>query len=195
MKRIKETIIVEGRYDLNTLKQCVDAHIIETSGFGIFNDDEKRKLISMLAQKNGVIVLTDSDGAGFVIRNYLKGAIKNGVIKHAYIPEVEGKERRKKEASKSGLLGVEGMSPSVILDALRKAGATFEDETSPKRAGVTKQDFYLCGLSGGDASSAKRRKLAEKIGLPSLLGANALLDAINIILTREEFETVVREIE
>lgn len=195
MKRIKETIIVEGRYDLNTLKQCVDAHIIETSGFGIFNDDEKRKLISRLAEKNGIIVLTDSDGAGFVIRNYLKGAIKKGVVKHAYIPEVTGRERRKKEASKSGLLGVEGMSPEIILDALRKAGATFEDEVPQKRSGVTKQDFYIYGLSGGASSAAKRRKLAGKIGLPSLLTANALLDAVNIILTKEEFESIITEIE
>ena len=137
MKKIRETIIVEGKYDLNMLKQCVDAHIIETSGFGIFNDCEKRKLIEMLAEKNGVIVFTDSDGAGFVIRNHLKGVIRNGTVKHAYIPEIKGKERRKNVPSKAGLLGVEGMTKDVILSALRNAGATFEDEPLLEMAGIT----------------------------------------------------------
>ncbi len=194
MKRIKETVIVEGRYDLNTLKQCVDAHIIETSGFGIFNDSEKRRLITMLAEKNGIIILTDSDGAGFVIRNYLKGSINKGVIKHAYIPEIEGKEKRKKAASKAGLLGVEGMSPEVIVNALLRAGATFEDGEVRKEPGITKQDMYFCGLSGGEDSAKRREKLAKKIGLPTLLSANALLEAINIVMTKEEFEKAMSEI-
>lgn len=190
MKRIRETIIVEGRYDVNTLKQCVDAHVIETSGFGIFNDSEKRRLIEKLAKKNGIIVFTDSDGAGFVIRNYLKG-IASGAVKHAYIPEIEGKERRKASASKAGLLGVEGMSREIIIEALRRAGATFEDEPQKTSAGLTKQDMYALGFSGGADSARKREELAKLLDLPHLMTANALLCAINMIFTREEFENAV----
>ncbi len=191
MKRIRETIIVEGRYDVNTLKQCVDAHIVETAGFGIFNDKEKRKLIEMLAEKNGIIIFTDSDGAGFVIRNHLKGLVKKGVVKHAYIPEIEGKERRKASASKAGLLGVEGMTAEVIIESLRRAGATFEGGERELRAEITKLDMYELGLSGGANSAEKRGKLAEKLGLPKLMSANAMMQAINMIFTREEFETAV----
>ncbi|MBQ2839920.1 MAG: DUF4093 domain-containing protein [Oscillospiraceae bacterium] len=187
MKRIRETIIVEGRYDANTIKQCVDAHVIETSGFGIFNNAEKRKLIEMLAQKRGIIVFTDSDGAGFVIRNHVKSAVKGGCVKHAYIPEIEGKERRKTAASKAGLLGVEGMTPEIIIDALRRAGATFEDEPERESAGITKQDMYEIGLSGGTDSASKREELAVLLGLPRLLSANAFLAAVNMIFNREEF--------
>lgn len=188
MKRIRETIIVEGRYDVNTLKQCVDAHIIETSGFGIFNDAEKRRLIEMIAEKNGIIVFTDSDGAGFVIRNHLKGIIHKGIVKHAYIPEIIGKERRKMSPSKAGLLGVEGMSREIIIDALRRAGATFEDEKKKELAGITKQDMYVLGLSGGENSAYMREKLAVLLGLPKLMSANSMISAINMIFTREEFE-------
>ncbi len=194
MRRIKETIIVEGRYDLNAIKQCVDAHIIETAGFGIFNDEEKRRLISILAEKNGIIILTDSDGAGFVIRNYLKGMIKKGVIKQAYIPEVCGKERRKAAVSKAGLLGVEGMTPKVILEALARAGATFSDGETREFARITKQDFYFSGLSGKEDSAKRRRELAKKLGFPAIMSANALLEAINLVLTKEEFENAVSEI-
>lgn len=193
MKHISETIIVEGRYDVNTIKQCVDAHIIETSGFGIFNDREKRKLIETIAQKNGIIVLTDSDGAGLVIRNYLKGSIR-GVVKHAYIPEIEGKEKRKNEASKAGLLGVEGMRPEIIIEALKRAGATFDDSLNKSFGGITKQDMYALGLSGGAESAIRRERLAKKLDLPTKLSANALLDAINLIFTREEFESATEEI-
>lgn len=194
MKRIRETIIVEGRYDVNTLKQCVDAHVIETSGFGIFNDKEKRRLIQMLAEKNGIIVFTDSDGAGFVIRNHLKSLAAKGVVKHAYIPEMAGKERRKAVASKAGLLGVEGMSPEIIIEALRRAGATFEGETGKMCANLSKQDMYEFGLSGRDNSAEKREKLASVLGLPHLMSANAMLSAINMIFTREEFEEAVRRL-
>ncbi len=194
MKKIRETIIVEGRYDVNTLRQCVDAHVIETSGFGIFNNTEKRRLLEILAKKNGIIILTDSDGAGFVIRNYLRGAIKAGNVKHAYIPEISGKERRKTTAGKAGLLGVEGMSTEIILESLRRAGATFEDEDRKPCGVITKQDMYEAGLSGGKNSAFLRRRLAEKMNLPSLISANALLAAINIIYTREEYESRLKEI-
>ncbi len=194
MMHIKETIIVEGRYDINKLKQCIDAHIIETAGFGIFNDKEKRELIATLAKKNGIIILTDSDGAGQVIRNYLKGAISEGKVKHAYIPEISGKERRKTESSKAGFLGVEGMPEEIIINALKVAGATFDDEEVRESAMLTKQDMYFYGLSGGEDSANRRKKLAKKLNLPSLLSANALLDAINMIFTREEFEKAVEEL-
>ncbi len=194
MKRIRETIIVEGRYDVNTIKQCVDAHVIETSGFGIFNDKEKRRLIERLAEKNGIIVFTDSDGAGFVIRNHLQGVVREGTVKHAYIPEIVGKERRKASASKAGLLGVEGMSREIIIEALRQAGATFEDEPKKCSAGITKQDMYAAGLSGGVNSAEKREKLADVLGLPRLMSANAFLSAINMIFTRDEFEEAVNKI-
>ncbi len=194
MKHIRETIIVEGRYDINKIKQCIDAHIIETAGFGIFNDKEKRELIATLARKNGIIILTDSDGAGQVIRNYLKGAISEGSVKHAYIPEISGKERRKTEASKAGFLGVEGMPEEIIINALKAAGATFDDEETRPSAMLTKQDMYFYGLSGGEDSASRRKKLAKKLNLPSLLSANALLDAINMIFTKEEFEKAVSEL-
>lgn len=194
MKRIRETIIVEGRYDVNTLKQYFDAHIIETSGFGIFNNEEKRKLIEKLAEKNGIIVLTDSDGAGLVIRNFIRGAVKSGSVKHAYIPEIEGKEKRKTTASKAGLLGVEGMSREIIEESLRQAGATFDDGEIRKSSDITKQDMYFAGLSGNAESAVKREKLAKLLGLPKLMSANALLAAINMIYTREEFETAVSKL-
>lgn len=194
MKRILETIIVEGRYDVNTLKQYFDAHIIETSGFGIFNNKEKRELIRRLAEKNGIIVLTDSDGAGLVIRNFIRGAVKSGTVKHAYIPEIEGKEKRKTSASKAGLLGVEGMSRSVVEEALRRAGATFADEEARTASDITKQDMYFAGLSGNADSAIKREKLAKILGLPSLMSANALLAAINMICTREEFENAISKL-
>ena len=194
MKHIKETIIVEGRYDINKLKQCINAHIIETAGFGIFNDKEKRELIATLAKKNGIIILTDADGAGQVIRNYLKSSISEGCVKHAYIPEISGKERRKTEGSKAGFLGVEGMPEEIIINALRAAGATFDDEERRESAMLTKQDMYFYGLSGGEDSANRRKKLAKKLNLPSLLSANALLDAINMIFTREEFEKAISEL-
>lgn len=194
MRRIRETIIVEGRYDVNTLKQYFDAHVIETSGFGIFNNEEKRKLIEKLAEKNGIIVFTDSDGAGLVIRNFIRGAVKSGNIKHAYIPEIEGKERRKTTASKAGLLGVEGMSREIIEEALRRAGATFDDGEVREASGLTKQDMYFAGLSGTAESAVKREKLAKLLGLPGLMSANAFLAAINMIYTREEFETAVSKL-
>ena len=195
MKCVKETIIVEGRYDANMLHQCVDAHIVETSGFGIFNNVEKRKLIEMLAEKNGIIVLTDSDGAGFVIRNHLNSIVGKGKIKHAYIPEISGKEKRKATVSKAGLLGVEGMTREIIIDALRRAGATFEDESPRESAGITKQEMFELGLSGSANSAEKREKLAKMLDLPSIMSANAFLSAINMIYTKDEFYLATKKLE
>lgn len=188
MVKIKEVIVVEGRYDKNTLSQIVDAHIIETSGFGIFNDKEKQRLLIKLAETRGLIVLTDSDGAGFVIRNFIKGCVDPKLVKHAYIPEIEGKEKRKSKGSKEGQLGVEGMRPQILLDALKRAKATFEDVTEKtETALITKADMFKMGLSGGTGSRQKREALLISLDLPKKLSADALLDVLNAIMTREEF--------
>ena len=188
MHSVKEVIVVEGRYDKNTLSQVVDAVIIETSGFGIFNDAQKQKLLRMMAQARGLVVLTDSDGAGFVIRNFIKGCVDPACVKHAYIPDVYGKERRKAAPSKEGKLGVEGMRPQVILDALIRAGATVDERPAAESAArITKADMYKCGLSGGTGSREKRAALIKRLDLPEKLSADALLDVLNAIMTREEF--------
>ncbi|MEF2941025.1 MAG: DUF4093 domain-containing protein [Oscillospiraceae bacterium] len=189
MIRIREAIIVEGRYDKNTLAQIVDAPILETSGFGIFHNRQRLALLRRLAETRGIIVLTDSDGAGFVIRNYLRGAIDPLQVKHAYILDVAGKERRKRTASKEGKLGVEGMRPDVLLEALRRAGATIEGEETPAAgARVTKADLYAAGLTGGADSKAARQRLLAQLDLPEHLSTNALLEVLNALMTREEFQ-------
>lgn len=189
MIRIREAIIVEGRYDKNTLAQIVDAPILETSGFGIFHDRQRLALLRRLAETRGIIVLTDSDGAGFVIRNYLRGAIDPLQVKHAYIPDIAGKERRKRTASKEGKLGVEGMRPDVLLEALRRAGATIEgEETMAAGARITKADLYAAGLTGGADSKAARQRLLAQLDLPEHLSTNALLEVLNALMTREEFQ-------
>lgn len=196
MYKIKEAIVVEGRYDKNTLSQIVDAPIFETAGFGIFKNKEQMNLLRQVAQKRGLIVFTDADGAGFVIRNHIKSAIDARYLKHAYTPDVFGKERRKATAGKEGKLGVEGMTKEVILDALRKAGATFEGETQVATVGcITKQDMMALGLSGGADSGAKRLALQKKLGLPEHMSANALLQALNMLITAQELETLVSESE
>ncbi len=188
MHSVREVIVVEGRYDKNTLSQVVDAVIIETSGFGIFNDAEKRKLLQTMAEARGLIVLTDSDGAGFVIRNYIKGCVDPKLVKHAYIPDVYGKERRKSAPSREGKLGVEGMKPQVLLDALIRAGATFDDEENKKSAPrISKADMYAHGLSGSEGSAEKRTQLIRQLGLPERLTADGLLDVLNATMSREEF--------
>ena len=188
MHSVKEVIVVEGRYDKNTLSQIVDAVIIETSGFGIFNDAQKQKLLRTMAQARGLVVLTASDGAGFVIRNFIKGCVDPACVKHAYIPDVFGKERRKAAPSKEGKLGVEGMRPQVLLDALIRAGATVDERPAAESAArITKADMYKCGLSGGTGSREKRAALVKRLDLPEKLSADALLDVLNAIMTREEF--------
>ena len=186
MIRVREAIVVEGRYDANTLRQLVDAPILETSGFGIFKNKEQLQLLRAAAERRGLIILTDSDGAGFVIRRYLSGAIDPKLVKHAYVPDVYGKEKRKSAPSKEGKLGVEGMDPETLLEALRRAGATIEGEGASVSAGITKQDLYRCGLSGKPDSAARRKALVSELGLPERISANALLTALNLLLTREE---------
>lgn len=183
MLRIREAIVVEGRYDKNTLSQMVDTVIVETSGFGIFKDKERLALLRRLAEKRGLIVLTDPDGAGFVIRSHLKGSIPPEQVKHAYVPDVYGKERRKRRGGKEGKLGVEGMPPQVLEQALRQAGATFLDDPGegehPRRQ-ITKGDLFAAGLSGTPDSAARRKELLERLDLPEHLTANALLEALNV---------------
>ena len=189
-KKVKEVIVVEGRYDKNALLQVVDAVIVETGGFSVFNNGEKLALLRRLAQKRGLILLTDSDGAGFVIRRYLKGAIPPEQIKQAYIPDVAGKERRKRKAGKEGKLGVEGMTPAVLLDTLRRAGATFEgEENTVPDAHITKADLLDKGLIGPH-SAEKRQTLLKKLDLPAHLTPNAMLEALNLLLTQAEFDAL-----
>lgn len=195
MIKIREAIVVEGRYDKNTLSQIVDAPILETSGFGIFKDKQKLNLLRQVAQKRGLIVFTDSDGAGFVIRNHLKSVIPAQYLKHAYIPDIYGKEKRKVAPGKEGKLGVEGMKPDVIVAALRAAGATIDAELVREKAEITKTDFSDMGLSGGKDSSAKRLRLQKKLRLPEHLSANALLQAVNLLLTKDELSELVATME
>lgn len=186
MHSVKEVIVVEGRYDKNTLSQVVDAVIVETSGFGIFNDRQKQKLLRRMAEARGLIVLTDSDGAGFVIRNFIKGCVPPERVKHAYIPDIRGKERRKASPSREGKLGVEGMRPETLLEALRRAGATIDGEET-QRASITKADLFARGLSGGEGSAKKRAELLCSLDLPEHLTAGGLLDVLNATMTKDEF--------
>ena len=194
MVKIKEAIVVEGRYDKNTLSQIVDATILETSGFGIFKDKEQMSFLRRVAQKRGLVVFTDSDGAGFVIRNHIKSAIPAKFLKHAYIPDIYGKERRKTAPGKEGKLGVEGMKPEIIIDALRKAGATIEGDSTEPRNQITKQDLMELGLSGGADASAKRLLLLKKLELPEHMSANAMLQALNLLYSLDELMELVREL-
>ena len=195
MLKIKEVVIVEGRYDKNTLLQCIDCTVIETSGFGIFNDKEKAALLRRLAQTHGIIVFTDSDSAGFLIRNHIKGIVKSG-IKHAYIPDIYGREKRKSSPSKEGKLGVEGMTSEVIISALRKAGATFigEAETSTEKEPITKTDFFELGLTGSKDSASRREILLKKLSLPERMTANSLLAVVNILYERNDFISICSEL-
>ena len=195
MVKIKEAIVVEGRYAKNTLSQIVDATILETAGFGIFKDKQQMKLLRKAAEKRGLIVFTDADGAGFVIRNHIKSAIPGKYLKHAYTPDVFGKERRKAAPGKEGKLGVEGMRPEVILDALRKAGATIEGETETRTMQeITKADLVALGLSGMPGSEENRKRLVKKLDLPERISPNGLLQALNLLYTLEELTELMEQI-
>lgn len=196
MLKIKEAIVVEGRYDQNTLSQLVDTLIIPTQGFGIFKDPEKAALLRRVARARGIIVLTDSDGAGFVIRNHLKGILPPEQVKHAYIPDLFGKERRKRTPGKEGKLGVEGMRPEVLERSLRSAGATILGEESPEqpRRHITKMDLYQDGFSGRPDSGEKRKALLRRLELPEHLTAKALPQVLDSLLTYEEYQKIVDEL-
>ena len=195
MVKIQEAIVVEGRYDKNTLSQIVDAPIFETAGFAIFKDKQQMALLRQVAQKRGLIVFTDSDGAGFVIRNHIKSAIDNRYLKHAYIPDIYGKERRKKIPGKEGKLGVEGMNGTVILEALSRAGATFLEEEARHHHSITKQDLMELGLSGCADATVKRRRLLKKLDFPEHMSANAMLQALDLLFTFDELKGFVRDME
>ena len=194
MVKIREAILVEGRYDKNTLSQIVDAPILETAGFGIFKDKKQMALLRQVAQKRGLIVFTDSDGAGFVIRNHIKSALPAKYLKHAYIPDIFGKEKRKAAPGKEGKLGVEGMTREVILESLRKAGATIEGEQSAASGTISKQDLMELGLSGGPDASSRRLALLKKLNLPEHMSANAMLQALNLLYSPEELTNIVQSL-
>ena len=191
MLHIREAIVVEGRYDKNALSQVADTLILETGGFQIFKDPERMALLDRAARRRGLVVLTDSDGAGFVIRNRIKGVIPAQFLKHAYIPDVYGKERRKRQPGKEGKLGVEGMPPDVLEQVLRRAGATFLDGDSLSGCAgpaLTKGDLFAAGLSGGEGSAERRKALLKRLELPEHMSANALLAVLNGCYSREEAE-------
>lgn len=191
MHKVSEVIVVEGRYDKNTLSQVVDAVIIETSGFGVFNNKEKQQLLRTLAEKRGLIVMTDPDGAGLVIRNFVKSCVDPSLVKHAYMPEIFGKEKRKSKASKEGKLGVEGMSADVIMQSLRRCGATIDGtidgESGRMTGGITMADMYAAGLAGKPDSAAKRAELLASMNLPQRMTAQAFLPVLNALMSKDEF--------
>lgn len=195
MVKIRQAIVVEGRYDKNTLSQIVDTTILETSGFGVMHDKQQLALLRRVAHSRGLIVFTDSDGAGFVIRNYLKSAIEPEYLLHAYIPDIYGKEKRKQTPGKEGKLGVEGMPPDVILDCLRRAGADFVDgQQLPASDPITKQDLMELGLSGGKDSSRLRKQLLNKLDFPEHMSSNAMLQALNLLYTLPELQDIMKKL-
>jgi ribonuclease M5 len=187
MIQIEPAVIVEGKYDKIKLSSMLDTLIIATDGFSVFKDTEKQKLIRRIAEKRGILILTDSDAAGFKIRAFIGGCVPPEQVKHAYIPDILGKEKRKSTPSKEGKLGVEGMRPEVLLDALRRAGATIDGESTAPEKTISKADLYARGLSGCTDSAEKRKNLMNRLDLPEHLSATALLDVLNALMTREEF--------
>lgn len=194
MVKIRQAIVVEGKYDQNALLQLVDATIFQTRGFGVMHDKALLELLRKAARTTGIIIFTDSDGAGFVIRNFLKGALPKEGVLHAYIPDIPGKEKRKRAPGKEGLLGVEGMTKEILLSALENAGADLGGEAAKKPGDtITKFDLYTAGLSGRPDSAAKRAAFLEKLRFPAHMSANALLGALNLLYTREEFLALFEE--
>lgn len=190
---LKEAVIVEGRYDKIKLSEVISSPVIDTGGFRVFKDKEKQALIRRIAEKRGILIMTDVDSAGFVIRNYLRGIVPTEQIRHAYIPTVKGKESRKAEPSKEGKLGVEGIDREALADAIRKSGATIIGESAAPKNGITKADFYEYGLSGREDSAILRQKILDDLGLPEYLTANAMLAALNCLFTKEEFEEYLQK--
>ena len=195
MIRIRQAVIVEGKYDQIRLSSLVDTVILTTEGFGVFKDKEKQKLLRRLAYERGLVVLTDSDSAGFVIRSFLNGIVEPQYITNVYIPDVFGKEKRKAAPSKEGKLGVEGMRTEQLLEAFRKAGVTAETGDAPhERREVTKTDLYEDGLSGGQDSARKRRRLLRVLDFPERMNANAMLKLINTCMTYAEYKAAVERL-
>ena len=191
MIKLKQAVIVEGRYDKIKLKNIIDAPIIETNGFRIFNDKQRQSLIRQIAEKRGILIMTDSDGAGFVIRNFLKGTVDKSKIKNCYIPQLSGKEKRKVRGSAEGFLGVEGVPDEVIIEAVRKSGADIVGEEAQERKEITKADLYSLGLTGTENSAQKRKQLLDKLNLPGYLSTNAMLTALNCLYSLEELKNII----
>lgn len=194
MLKIKEAVIVEGRYDKIKLSSLIDAPIIETNGFRVFSDKEKQNLIRQIADVRGILVLTDSDSAGFVIRNFLKGVVDKSKIKHCYIPQIAGKEKRKAQKGKEGLLGVEGVSDEVIINAVRKSGATIIGEKNITDSEINKSDLFYLGLTGAENADKNRKKLLKYLNLPTYMTTNAMLTALNCLYSFEELKGLIEEI-
>lgn len=193
MIKLSQAVVVEGKYDKITLSSIIDAVIIVTNGFGIFKDKEKLELIKFYARTTGILIMTDSDRAGFIIRNHIKGTVRNGKIKNVYIPDIMGKEKRKTKPSAEGKLGVEGMNREIILKALEKAGITADETVKNTDRLITKTDLFELGLSGGKDSCTLRRKLLTYLKLPSLLSANSMLEVLNTMMEREELFKIMEE--
>ena len=195
MHKIKEAVIVEGIYDKNKLEGFLDGVILTTHGFAVYSNEDFVKTIQRLADTVGVVILTDSDSAGMRIRNFIKQKVDPSKVKHAYVPDIHGTERRKRKASAEGLLGVEGMSESVIINALREAGCSVDDETCEEMsAGITKADLYALGLTGGIGAKEQRGMLSHEIGVPTKLSTNMLLEVLNRTVSREELVDIVQKI-
>lgn len=192
--RLREAVIVEGKYDKIRLSELIATPIIETGGFRVFKDKEKQKLIRSIAQRRGILVMTDVDSAGFVIRNFLRGIVPEEQIRHAYIPTVEGKERRKAQPSKEGILGVEGLDKELLAQAIRSSGAHIEGEANASVAPITKGDFYDYGLTGSEHSAEYRTMILQSLGLPKYLTTNAMIAALNCLFTKEEFENYLLQL-
>ncbi len=195
MIQVREAIIVEGKYDKIKLSNFIDGLIITTDGFGIFKNKEKQALIRRLADTRGILILTDSDGAGFVIRNFLKGSVSQNRIKHAYIPDIFGKEKRKDKPSKEGKLGVEGISEKILCDAIARSGAecSLSDQRVKTEKEINKADLFACGLTGTANASENRNRLKKILELPENLTANSLLAILNCMMTKEELMQICRE--
>lgn len=195
MIKLNEAVIVEGRYDKILLRGFIDAPIIETGGFRVFKDKEKQKLIRKLSETRGIIIMTDSDSAGFVIRNFLRGIVPAGKIKHCYIPQIRGKEKRKSEVSKEGYLGVEGLDEKTIIEALERSGVNICSKSAETEfEEISKADFYELGLSGKENSAKLREKLLKKLGMPTYLSANAFLAVLNCFYSKKDLLDILREI-
>ena len=195
MIKLNEAVIVEGRYDKILLRGFIDAPIIETGGFRVFKDKEKQKLIRKLSETRGIIIMTDSDSAGFVIRNFLRGIVSAGKIKHCYIPQIRGKEKRKAEVSKEGYLGVEGLDEKTIIEALERSGVNICSKSAETEfEEITKADYYELGLSGKENSAKLREKLLKKLGMPTYLSANAFLAVLNCFYSKKDLLDILREI-
>ena len=195
MYKIKEAVIVEGNYDKIKLSDFLDGIIVTTHGFAVYTNEDFINTICELAKKTGIVILTDSDSAGMRIRNFIKEKAKDGIVKNAYVPDITGKERRKRTASKEGLLGVEGMSEEIIIKALRDAGCVIDNaESNTKQGNITKTDLYLLGLSGGENSRELRCKLSKELNIPAKLSANMLLDVLNRLVTLDELVEIIQRI-